>query len=244
MSNNNAETTNRIREYLADIRTNIEEILSGSQAIIYGSHLVLTSGNHSDGYINVRKLAGRSDALDEIGYYMYCLINMIKDEELPYAEMAIIGPETMGRSLAQAASAKFFEHEDCVVPHFWCEPNADKTAMVWNSKMDFDQRVPGKHCYIVDDVATTAKTLTQTIKLIEDSGGIVAGVIVVVRRNLSITADSVGVPWLIPLYDIELKTYDPEKAPCPLCEARVPMLLHPGHGHEWIETHPDYPTVP
>lgn len=234
-----------IQKYLKEIHGSMQELLINQQAIISNSHLVLTSDHHSDGYINVRMLAGSSEAMDQIGYSAYYVINLIESADChnpSYDDVMIVGPETMGRSLAQATSENFLAYEKIDVPYVWCEANAGKTAMQWNSKMPFAERIAGKRCYIVDDVLTTAKTTSQTIQLIEDSGGIIAGVIVAVQRNASTTAETLAVPWLIPLYQVELQDYDPKKCSCPLCERRVPIRLHPGHGHEWIENHPDYPT--
>lgn len=238
--------TNACKDYLNSIQKELKNILNQNGAVISQSHLVLTSGKHSDGYINLRKLGGKTEEHITIGAYLGNVISLqTKESESLCNEdpIIIVGPETMGRSFAHEASyaCRHLIEQEYRANYVWCEPNADKTAMQWNSKLEFAAMVAGQHCFVVDDVLTTAKTLSQTIKLIRDTGGIVDGVVVVIRRDPEITAEVVGVPWLIALYEVDLQSYEPDT--CPLCQQKIPMRLHPGHGHEWIKDHPDYPNV-
>lgn len=221
----------------------VERILYQNNAIISDSHLVLTSGNHSSGYINCRTLAGKCEdfetvcreisdtILDHLRILYGDSTDKINDA---IANMLLVGPETLGRELVHGVANQFHDYIDYV----WCEPEG-KDKMVWNSKMDFANRVSGRKCYIIDDVLTTAKTLKQVIELVQDNDGSVEGVVVLVRRNQSITTEVLGVPWLETIYDVEINNYEPDN--CPLCQRQVPMLLHPGHGWDWINHHPDYP---
>lgn len=238
--------TNQCKSYLDSIQKELQSILNQNGAVISQSHLVLTSGKHSDGYINLRKLGGKIENNITIGTYLGNVISMQTMESktlLNEEPIIIVGPETMGRSFAHEAAyaCRHIIKQKYHANYVWCEPNADKTAMQWNSKLEFATMVAGQHCFIVDDVLTTAKTLNQTVKLVRDTGGIVDGVVVVVRRNPEITAEVVDVPWLIALYEVNLQNYEPDN--CPLCQQQIPMMLHPGHGHEWIKDHPDYPSV-
>lgn len=231
--------SNSIKDYIANIKEDIEGILTRNAAVISGAHLVLTSNDHSDGYINLRKLAGKSVELATIGGFLGEAINLQVEDAEYKNNFLLVGPETMGRSFAHEAA--YSCNDTTNTDYVWCEPNADKTAMQWNAKLDFAERITGQHCIIVDDVITTATTLKQTVELIKASGGIVEGAIVVVRRNASVTAEAVGIPWLIALYEVNLQNYHPDH--CPLCAQKVPMILRPGHGHSWIKEHPDYPVA-
>lgn len=235
-----------------NIQNGLEEVLSRNGAIISKSHLVLTSGKHSDGYINLRKSAGETESMVNVsGYISEAITAQIKAVNYPEGEIiVIVGPETMGRCFAQEVALDLnCELESLDVRYAWCEPNTDKstdettnkTTMRWNSKLEFPDMVSGQHCIIVDDVLTTAKTLKQTIDLIRATGGTVDGVVVIVRRDPSITAETVDVPWLIALYEANLQSYEPDN--CPLCQQKIPIMLRPGHGHEWIKDHPGYPTA-
>ena len=220
---------------------NLMDLLNTGDAVFINKHLVLTSGKHSDGYINLRKLAGKSRNLTAIGYNLCDLIHeQTKDTDYVKNSFILVGPETMGRSFAHE-TARALNEDEQITDYVWCEANADKTAMQWNSKMEFAGIVAGQHCIIVDDVLTTAKTLKQTVDLIRATGGIVEGAVVVVRRDPNVTAEIVGIPWISALCEVDLQSYEPDS--CPLCQKKIPMMLHPGHGHEWIKDHPGYPTV-
>ncbi len=224
----------------------LKEQLQEFNAAITGSHLVLTSGKHSDGYINLRVLAGHVNVLNEIGKMIAAAIdgrendieNTLSDGDYE-KRVVLVGPETLGRTLAEfAAIAGDFEN------FTWCDmkknPEGDDFAE-WNPKLNFAEIIDGARCYIIDDLLTTAKSVRLVKQLIEKTGGKVEGVVVVARRDQEVIAETVDVPWLCSLLDVDgFNVY--EAGSCPLCEVQVPMKLRPGHGHEWIEGRPDYPT--
>lgn len=227
-------------------KTWLEGLLNRNNAVITKSHLVLTSGKHSDSYINLRVLAGNTYDLRDI-----CdkIADTIKDHEekvydsLSFDEqdkkLVIVGPETLGRTLAEmTAIAGLFEF------FAWCDMGKDadgNDVALWNPKLNFEDIINGARCYIVDDLLTTAKSVKLVKQLIEKTGGKVEGAVVVVRRSQDVTAETIdNISWLDQLLDVEgFNTYEP--IDCPMCEARVPMRLRPGHGHEWIKGREDYP---
>lgn len=225
----------------------LEQQLKDYNAVITNSHLVLTSGKHSDSYINLRVLAGKTNVLYEIGGM---ISRAIKEREAEIKDsisddrrnkIILVGPETLGRTLVEFTAIA--GHFDFV----WCDMKKDNDGndfAGWNPKLNFPETVKRARCYIVDDLLTTAKSVKLTQRLIEKTGGKVEGVVVVARRSEKVTAEFIGVPWLYSLLDIScFNTWKADKEePCPLCEADVPMKLRPGHGHEWINEHPGYPT--
>lgn len=228
----------------------LKQLLDKFNAGFINSHFVLTSGRHSDGYINLRVLAGNADALfdisasmaEEICQHEYdidiegCLT--VEDQK---KQVILVGPETLGRTLAEFITVSGASIGDYFA---WCDMKKDAAGndiAAWNPKLSFPEMINGARCYIVDDLLTTAKSVKLVKQLIEETGGKVEGVVVVVRRDQEITAETIGVPWLCSLLDVEgFNTYEADS--CPLCEALVPMRLRPGHGHEWIKTHEGYPT--
>jgi len=221
----------------------VRSMIYESQAIITDSHLVLTSGKHSTCYIDFRVLAGCTDGLDGVG-------GMIADAILEHQievhnrlfdirSIVIVGPETLGRTLAEFTAIR-----GSFVKFAWCGMSNNEGGndiAIWNLKLNFENAIRGARCYIVDDVLTTAKSLKLVVKLIESTGGYVAGAVVVVRRDQNVTAETAGIPWLHVLIDFEgFETYEPDQ--CPMCVAKVPMRLRPGYGYEWSKENPDYPT--
>lgn len=219
-------------------------------SIITDSHLVLTSGKHSDGYINLRVIASQTKALLKIGEMMAAAIKLHEEmlaihHFVDARPIVIVGPETLGRTLAEFTAA----HLGLSNYLAWCDMKKDNNHewAEWNQKLNFPEIIQGTRCYIVDDLLTTGKSIKLTEQLIKETGGEVVGVLTVVRRDAKVTAETLDIPWLNPLLEFEsllqsgkFNVYDPDG--CELCKDRVPMRLRPGHGHEWTKDHPDYPT--
>lgn len=158
-----------------------------------------------------------------------------------YTPEIIIGPETLGRNLAQ------FTGPILQVPAIWCDVNevdGEKQAS-FSPKLDFGRLAPGKRVAIVDDLLTTGSSIRLVSKLIADTGGEVVAAGVVVRRSPEVSAEDCGVPELRVLADVEgFQVFTPDEcAQYGPCSKRVPVVLRPGHGHKWILDHPGYPTA-
>lgn len=91
-------------------------------------HLVLTSGKHSDGYINLREFAGDTRFMHkfavEMAYQLQCHID--KTPSPKGSGYLLVGPETMGRSLVELVAAQL----KSTINYAWCKPSDDKTAMI------------------------------------------------------------------------------------------------------------------
>jgi orotate phosphoribosyltransferase len=220
------------------VRPDISDLRRIGVVIVKDSHLVLSSGQHSSGYVNFRRIAHDAKALAEIGAV---LVGRISWDIYPCKKIrpvdGIIGPRTMGQELALMAATDMIPRE---IIRLWCDMN-DGVAS-WPDKMDFESFVPGKMFAVVDDVLTTGQAVRATIELIKNSGGQVACVAVVVDRSNGLTAEGLGVDAIIPLTKVDIRTF-PSNA-CPLCQKQIPMVPRPGYGAEWLKDHPSYPTVP
>lgn len=210
-----------------------KNILRETEAVITDSHLVLTSGRHSSSYVNLRQLVKFPKHLATVAKEMERQIRIHDSQTIPIipGEAVIVGPETLGRTFAELIS---------VAGGFgflaWADMHKDETGKLtasWNPKLGFEEIIHGNIIYIVDDLLTSGQNVLLVKDLVEKTGGFVEGVVVAARRDRTITADILDVPWLMPLDDIDLgqETYSPES--CPLCKAGIHMKRRPGHGHEW-----------
>jgi orotate phosphoribosyltransferase len=109
------------------------------------------------------------------------------------------------------------------------------------AKLNFGRLIPGKKIVIVDDLLAAGSSISKVVKAVEKLDGQILGAAVVVRRSRNVTAETCKVPKLITLAEVDGSQSSPED--CELCAKRVPMTLRPGHGHEWIKEHPDYPVA-
>jgi orotate phosphoribosyltransferase len=155
----------------------------------------------------------------------------------------IIGPETLGRTLAVSVAARFG------LPGIWCDMvgEGDDKRAVFSPKLNFGRLVEGKRVVIVDDLLTTGSSINLVAQLIREHGGIPDIAAAVVRRTPDVTAEDCGVRTLEVLADVPgFLVYTSEQcAQYGPCSQRVPVVLRPGHGHEWIK-HPEnvgYPTA-
>lgn len=218
--------------------------LAGHRAVLTDSHFVDdTNGMHATAYINIRAAAHDSVLLAELGHQLRLRL-------MEYAPQLIIGPESLGRTLAYAVAAG----DDWNVPAIWCDMIYDEnyfSEQLWK-KADFSPKfnfgrliAPGMRVVIVDDLITSGDSIRLTAELVRHFRGDVVAAGAVVRRDRSVGAEQCGVPALEVLADIEgFVAYSGEECgESGLCSKRVPMALHPGRGHEWIKRNPDYPFV-
>lgn len=210
------------------------DYLNENGAVYTNSHFVFTAGGHGRAYVNTRVVAHHPRFFDRVSMDLSFWLGK-------FAPDIVIGPETLGRSLAERTASLMNTSSS------WClmedAPGGGKIAK-FKSNIDFGRIFVGKRVAIVDDLLTTGASIKAVMKLVEDHGGIVVAVGVMARRDLEVTEETLGAPNLVTLVDIEgFVTYSDEedcKQNGP-CSELVPMRLHPGHGHEWIKSHPGYP---
>lgn len=215
--------------------SNILKVLKELNAVITDGHLVLTSGRHSQSYINLRAVAPFPGLLERAS------MNMVGTMPITTVPDIYVGPETLGRTLAAFMALGHYPSRLAL----WCNvvDNHDGKVASWPAKMGFETHLkPGMTAIVVDDLLTTGSSVIPVIELLREADVEVLGVAVVVRRNPGVTAETLGVPNLWVLEDVYGgQTWSPED--CPLCKAERPLTLRPGHGWQFAERNPDHPSV-
>lgn len=208
--------------------------LESQEAVLTGSHFVLTSGLHSTAYINMRAIAHQAWWLDRIGREMATQLAGTNVDLL-------LGPETLGRTLAQFAAIG--STSDAI----WCDivQTDEGRRASFSPKFNFGRLVAGKRVGFVDDLLTSGSSIALAVDLVVACGGIPAIAVVAVRRTPAITEVDCKVPELRVLADVPgFETFSPEDcATHGPCSRHVPMVLRPGHGHKWIQDHTGYPVA-
>jgi orotate phosphoribosyltransferase len=86
-------------------------------------------------------------------------------------------------------------------------------------KRGYHEIVMNQPCLVVEDVLTTGSTVQKTIEAVRRSGGEVLAVAALCNRSGGkVTAETLGVPELFSLLNIDFPTY-PE-ASCPICKEK------------------------
>jgi len=178
---------------------NIFEILKKTGAILNG-HFLLSSGIHSDGYIQCARMLQYPFYADQVLKY---IAEKIQNLDIKI----VVGPALGGIIVAYELGRQL-----------------DKKAMFAERKdgiMQFRRGFvikPGEKVLITEDVITTGKSTTEVKNLVEQMGANVIGVVCIVdRRSKDYSLD-------IPFYSalkMDIKTYSPEN--CPLCNEGIPI---------------------
>lgn len=97
----------------------------------------------------------------------------------------------------------------------------------------YDAYVKDKRVLIVEDNVTTGGSVMKVVRAVEQAGGNIVGVCVMVNRSPdTVNATTLGVP-LQALSEFNVPTF--EASVCPLCKSGVPINTKVGHGKKFLE---------
>lgn len=102
-------------------------------------------------------------------------------------------------------------------------------------KRGYDSLVRGRRCLVVEDIVNSGLTVAKTCQAITGLGGTVVGVGCLCNRSGGkVTAETLGVPKLVSLVDLDMKMF-PE-ADCPICneKGRGSVRLDLGKGKDFL----------
>lgn len=174
--------------------TDVFQALAEAGAILSG-HFVLTSGRHSDTYVQCARVLEDSTLTTGLAQE---LARRIGDQEVDLVAAPAVGGIIIGFAVAQALGVKFIFSE------------RDQGAMRFRRSFEI---APGQRVLIVEDVVTTGGSVAEVIDLVKASGGIVAGVVSIIDRG----GDKKFEEPLTPLLRLEVESWEPDS--CGLCRA-------------------------
>lgn len=184
-------------------RKRVMEILKEA-GVLQEGHFLLTSGRHSDTYLQCAKIFQDARYSEEL---CAALAEQFKDQEIDLVIGPAIGAIQMSYEVSRHLGVKniFAERED------------GKMTLRRNFEI-----LPGQKVLVVEDVVTTGGSVREVIEIVKQNGGIVAGVGVVVDRTGG--KINFGVP-LSSVIAMDVVSYTPDE--CPLCRENKP-LVKPG----------------
>lgn len=175
----------------------LREILEQSGALRHG-HFRLSSGLHSDTYIQCAKLLEDTAVAVEVGSSLAGVVNGRVDKVFCPA----LGALVIGFTTALALEA----------PMVFAERTDGKMCLRRGLGIESGSRV-----LLVEDVITTGGSIMELARMAEESGAEVAGIACIVDRSEGLVS-----PY--PLYRlarIKPETYRPDD--CPLCRDDIPF---------------------
>lgn len=180
------------------------ELLEESKALLTG-HFLLSSGKHSDKYIQCAKLIQYPEKTEEV-----CKIIKEKIDADGIKVDLVVGPAMGGIIIAYELGRALG------VPAIFTERQDD----VMTLRRGFE--IPeGANVLVVEDVVTTGKSSFETIKVIEDHGANCLGIACLADRT---SGRDIGTK-LYPAISLEINIYDKED--CPFCKEGL-ELVKPG----------------
>jgi len=181
------------------LKKNILEKLKETGAILEG-HFVLSSGLHSNNYIQCAKLLQHPHHATWCGEQLAELLP--EDEDYDVVVSPALGGIVIGQEVAKALEARhvFVEKVDGV-------PELRRGFRIFE----------GDRAVVVEDVITTGLSTKEVMKIVEEAGGEVAAACAIVDRG---GGKSLGIPFFS-LIKIDFETWDAAK--CPLCFKGVPF---------------------
>lgn len=185
-------------------RGRIEEILKEA-GVLQTGHFLLTSGKHSDKYMQCAKIFRYTKYSEEL-----CreLAQLFADEKID----VVIGPAMGAVQMAYEVSRSI----GC--ENFFTERVDGKMVL----RRGFEV-TPGMRCLLVEDVVTTGGSVAEVAELVKSYGGTVVGIGSIVDRSNGKV--DFGVPFKA-VYPVEVIAWEANE--CPLCKDAELPLVKPG----------------
>ncbi len=183
---------------------NIRELLEETGAFLKG-HFLLSSGLHSDTYIQCAKLLQKTRYAKGVGADLALKLQKFSPDCIV---SPAIGGIIIGYEVARSLDISFM----------FAERNSDG---IMTFRRGFDPS-KFKRMVIVEDVVTTGKSTREVIKALKECNSNVIATSAIVNRTKINEIDDLP---LVSLTNISLKTYTPKE--CPLCKDGIP-LIKPG----------------
>lgn len=181
------------------------EIL-GQAGVLLEGHFRLTSGRHSNRYLQCAKVFRNTKYSEEL---CSALAEKFRDDGV----QIVIGPAMGAVQMAYEVSRSL----GC--ENFFTERGEDgKMTLRRGFAVEAGQKV-----LVVEDVVTTGGSVREVIDLVRRSGGVVVGVGAVVDRTGG--RIDFGVPFQA-VVTLEVESWEPQD--CPLCRAGAPAPVKPG----------------
>ena len=180
------------------------KIFEESGAALQG-HFLLTSGRHSDRYMQCAKLFVYPDKAEKI---CAALAEKLKGFGIELVAAPAIGGIIMGYEMARQLK----------VPNIFLE----RQDGVMTLRRGFTVE-PGTKVAVVEDVVTTGGSVREVVEVLKNLGAEVVAVASVVDRSAGKV--DFGLPY-VSLLSMDITSYEPEN--CPLCREGKTELVKPG----------------
>ncbi len=175
----------------------VNDLLKETDALLNG-HFLLTSGKHSDGYVQCARLLMYPDKAEKA---VKVIVDKLGDLDFDI----VVGPAMGGIIVSYEIGRQTGK------PSLFVERDDGKMTLRRGFNIEKGQKV-----LIAEDVVTTGKSTIETMEVIEQFGGVVVGIACIVDR----TVKDLEYP-VFSATKLNLNFY--EEDDCLLCKNNVPI---------------------
>ncbi len=178
---------------------NVEQLFLDNGALLKG-HFLLSSGLHSDRYLQCALVLAQPGAAEQLGRELAKKSGLKPD--------LVVSPAMGGLMIGHEVARAFG------VRHFFTE-RQDGTMVL---RRGFSIK-PGEKVVVVEDVVTTGKSTKEVFEVLRAAGAEVIGAVSVVDRSEG--KSNLGAPYTS-LWAVSVPAWKPEG--CPSCQAGIPVV--------------------
>lgn len=197
---------------LIPTRREVIDLLRQTGALRNG-HFRYPNGLHSDQYLQVALAMRYYQNARTLGVALSRKIRGHPELHALISDLSIVAPATGGLPVAYSVCEALHARQV-----YWAEQDAP--AAHWHFRQFMGTR-PGEKVLLVDDVLRSGKRVTALKQLVEEEGGEVVGIAVMIHQP------NPGCPDFKPLPFLQLATLDTmyynDEQSCELCQAQVPV---------------------
>lgn len=181
----------------------ILKMLEDSKALLTG-HFKLSSGRHSDQYLQCAQVLQYTDSAEELGQELADRCYKKFGSPIHTVASPAVGGIVIGQEVARGLGARaIFAERD---------PATGKLAFRRGFKVD-----PSENILLVEDVITTGGSIQELFELVKAEGGNVVGMAAIAQRG---QAKALGAAHET-LLKLDVKDY--AEAECRLCKDGIPV---------------------
>ncbi|WGS64687.1 orotate phosphoribosyltransferase [Marinitoga aeolica] len=178
----------------------IVNLMKETNALLTG-HFLLSSGLHSDTYIQCAQILKYPQYAEALGKELSKMFNVVPD----YIVSPALGGIIIGYEVAKAFN----------VPFLFTERN--KEGVMELRRNFFIEK--NKKVIIIEDVITTGKSTLEVVESLKKYNPDIVGLGCIVNRSKKEHLENYPIKSLI---EIDAKTYEPDN--CPLCKENIPVV--------------------
>lgn len=203
----------------------ILEIFRRTGALLEG-HFVLTSGRHSDRYVNKDGIYPHTREVARLAWEI--AVHFIPKQ---LNIQTVVGPAMGGVILSQCVAGSLGQAQQGNDDDFIAAVYAEKEGDEFVFRRGYDEFVRSRRVLIVEDILTTGGSVKKVAEAVRKAGGEVIAVAALCNRG-GLTAEALSVPELYTLLTLDFQSW--EEAECLLCQKGVPVDTKVGKGREFL----------